>query len=127
VHIVSTFRFIAQNCHQVKKGKFCSAFTGQTTCGISTKLYRSDQYHPKLCTSAAPSALLHKMTTRAKNRKIVSSFTGQTTGGFKPNFRRVISTILSCARQRHIPLRCKNWPPELNKKLSQVVLLDGFQ
>jgi hypothetical protein len=31
---------------QLKLQKSCLAFTGQTSGGISTKLYRSDQYHP---------------------------------------------------------------------------------
>jgi hypothetical protein len=45
---------------ELKIESSCLALTGQTTGWISTKLYRSDQYHPKLCTSSARSPPQHK-------------------------------------------------------------------
>jgi hypothetical protein len=47
VKILGTFCFTAQNGSQSEKiEKSCPAFIGQTTGGISTEFYRSDQYHP---------------------------------------------------------------------------------
>jgi hypothetical protein len=57
---------------ELKIKKSCQTFTGQTTGGSSTKLYRSDQNHSLLCTSLACSAYLHKIAARAINRKILS-------------------------------------------------------
>jgi hypothetical protein len=68
----------------LKIEKSCPAFTGQTSDGISTKLYRSDKFQPLLCTSPACSPLLHKMAARAMTfviQKSCPTFTIQTFGG----------------------------------------------
>jgi hypothetical protein len=55
---------------ELKIEKSYPAFTGETSGGISSKLYRSDQYYPWLCISPTHTTSLHKMATRAIDRKI---------------------------------------------------------
>jgi hypothetical protein len=55
---------------ELKIEKTCPVFTGQSTGGISTKLYRSDQNNPSCAHHG--SASLQKIAARAKNRKILS-------------------------------------------------------
>jgi hypothetical protein len=95
-----------------KKEKSCLAFTGQTTGEISTKLYKSVQYHHFMFILPACSALLHKMTTRAKNRKILSDF-HKLPGDFQPNFTGMISSILNRVYRQPVQLHCKKWSQEL--------------
>jgi hypothetical protein len=55
----------------------CLSFKGQTTSGVSTKLYRSDQYHPMLIFAAQNGRQNYKI-----NRKILFGFKGQLLAGF---------------------------------------------
>jgi hypothetical protein len=50
---------------ELKIEKSCPAFTGQTTDGISTKLYMSDKYTPLFCTSPASFPSLNIMAAKA--------------------------------------------------------------
>jgi hypothetical protein len=90
VHIGSTFSFAALHKRpgKLKIKKSCPAFTDQTTGGISTKLYRSDQYHPKLWISLACSALLHSMAATAVKEISWLALTGQTIDGISTKLHR---------------------------------------
>jgi hypothetical protein len=59
----------------------CLAFTGQTTDGISTNLYRSDQFYPYVCKSRHVPLCCTKWLSQLKIEKYCPHFTGQTTGG----------------------------------------------
>jgi hypothetical protein len=67
--VLGTFSTRSASLHkmapELKIETSCPAFPGQSTDGISTKLYRSNQYHPWLCIIPAWCTLLHKMTARS--------------------------------------------------------------
>jgi hypothetical protein len=96
--------------------KSCPAFTGQTTCGISTKLYWSDQNHPLLFISPARSASLHKMSARDKKINLFRPSQVKLLVGFQPNSTVLVITIPCCAHRQHVVLHCTKWPPELKIK-----------
>jgi hypothetical protein len=92
-----------------KNRKSLPAFTGQTTGGISKKLYKSDQYHPFMCMSPPGWASLHKMAARAiKIEKYVRPSQVKLLVGFQPNFTGVICTIPSWASCQHVLLAAQN-------------------